>query len=86
MAIRLILSDEDKNILNEALRQYALPTMNKKKQTLEEKRFVAQIESLIMQINFSKEIPQLWTKWDKTIVILGQDYSQNGTRLQSKLL
>ena len=56
MAIKLILSSEDKNILNEALRQYALSTMNKKKQTLEEKRFVAQIESLIMQINFSKEI------------------------------
>ena len=56
MAIKLILSSEDKNILNEALRQYALPTMNKKKQTLEEKRLLAQIESLIMQINFSKEI------------------------------
>ena len=31
--------------------------MNKKKQTLEEKKLLAQIESLIMQINFSKEIP-----------------------------
>ena len=84
MAIKLILSSEDKNILNEALRQYALPTMNKKKQTLEEKRLLAQIESLIMQINFSKEIIQLWTKWDKGIVILGQDYSKYGARLQQK--
>ena len=73
MAIKLILSSEDKNILNEALRQYALPTMNKKKQTMEEKKFGPDREP-----NYANKFQQRnYLAMDK----MGQGYSHFGTRL-----
>jgi len=57
MAIKLILSSEDKALLTEALTKLATPIMQKPKQNQEEKRLLVQVENLIMQINFGKEIP-----------------------------
>ena len=57
MALRLILTTEEKALVTEALTQYAMPIMNKQKKTREEKRKLSEIENIIMQINFGKEIP-----------------------------
>jgi len=57
MALRLIVSSEDKALLTEALTKMVAPIMQKPKQNQEEKRLIAQAENLIMQINFGKEIP-----------------------------
>ena len=57
MALRLILTTEEKALVTEALTQYAMPIMNKQKKTHEEKRKLSEIENIIMQINCGKEIP-----------------------------
>jgi hypothetical protein len=57
MAIKLIVSSEDKALLTEALTKLATPIMQKPKQNRDEKRLLVQVENLIMQINFGKEIP-----------------------------
>ena len=57
MALRLIVSSEDKALLTEALTKMVSPIMQKPKQNRDEKRLLVQVENLIMQINFGKEIP-----------------------------